>query len=90
MTDLREIGPTYYFAPPRVFENQLTDVMIRMEDASRLKQWMFQKSMAHAKTVGPALLSGLPVSLWIASNTGLATSLFMVLSKTRLALVAFV
>ena len=34
MTDLREIGPTYYFAPPRVFENLLTQVMIRMEDAS--------------------------------------------------------
>jgi long-chain acyl-CoA synthetase len=35
MTDLREIGPTYYFAPPRVFENVLTQVMIRMEDAAR-------------------------------------------------------
>jgi long-subunit acyl-CoA synthetase (AMP-forming) len=34
MTDLREVGPTYYFAPPRVFENLLTQVMIRMEDAS--------------------------------------------------------
>ena len=33
MTDLREIGPTYYFAPPRVFENLLTQVTIRMEDA---------------------------------------------------------
>ena len=61
MTDLREIGPTYYFAPPRVFENQLTNVMIRMEDASRLKKWMFDKAMAHAKRVGPALLSGMPI-----------------------------
>ena len=61
MTDLREIGPTYYFAPPRVFENQLTNVMIRMEDAGRLKKWMFDKAMAHAKRVGPALLSGEPV-----------------------------
>jgi long-chain acyl-CoA synthetase len=40
-TDLREIGPTYYFAPPRVFETQLTTVMIRMEDAGRLKKRMF-------------------------------------------------
>jgi long-chain acyl-CoA synthetase len=63
MTDLREIGPTYYFAPPRVFENQLTDVMIRMEDASKVKRWMFKKAMAHAKTVGPDLLSGLSVGL---------------------------
>ena len=61
MTDLREIGPTYYFAPPRVFENQLTNVMIRMEDAGRLKKWMFDKAMAHAKRVGPALLSGASV-----------------------------
>ncbi len=42
MTDLREIGPTYYFAPPRVFENLLTQVMIRMEDAGALKRWLFQ------------------------------------------------
>jgi long-chain acyl-CoA synthetase len=62
MTCLREIGPTYYFAPPRVFEEQLTSVMIRMEDASRIKKWMFHKSMALAKKVGPELLNGHPVS----------------------------
>ncbi|WP_371225589.1 AMP-binding protein [Roseovarius sp. 2305UL8-3] len=58
MTDLREIGPTYYFAPPRVFETQLTNVMIRMEDAGRLKKWLFDVFMAHAKKVGPAILDG--------------------------------
>ncbi len=56
--DLREIGPTYYFAPPRVFETQLTSVMIRMEDASRFKKWLFGKFMAHARKVGPAILDG--------------------------------
>ncbi len=60
-TDLREIGPTYYFAPPRVFETQLTQVMIRMEDASPLKQRMFHYFMDHAKKVGPDLLDGKPV-----------------------------
>ena len=60
--DLREIGPTYYFAPPRVFEMQLTQVMIRMEDAGRLKQWLFRYFMDHARKVGPAILDGLPVS----------------------------
>jgi long-chain acyl-CoA synthetase len=39
-----EIGPTYYFAPPRVFENLLTQVMIRMEDAGRIKREMFDIS----------------------------------------------
>ena len=56
--DLREIGPTYYFAPPRVFETQLTSVMIRMEDASRFKKWLFDKFMAHARKVGPSILDG--------------------------------
>lgn len=58
MTDLREIGPTYFFAPPRVFEGQLTNVMIRMEDASRLKKKMFDHFMAVARRVGPAILDG--------------------------------
>ena len=62
-SDLREIGPTYYFAPPRVFETQLTDVMIRMEDAGRFKKWLFHHFMAHAKKVGPDLLDGKEVGL---------------------------
>jgi long-chain acyl-CoA synthetase len=60
--DLKEIGPTYYFAPPRVFEGMLTSVMIRMEDASSLKRSMFHYFMGVAKRVGPALMDGLPVS----------------------------
>ncbi|SFS91096.1 long-chain acyl-CoA synthetase [Sulfitobacter marinus] len=61
--DLREIGPTYYFAPPRVFETQLTSVMIRMEDASRFKKWLFDRFMKVARKVGPAILDGKPVGL---------------------------
>ncbi|GAA6190945.1 long-chain fatty acid--CoA ligase [Phaeobacter sp. NW0010-22] len=61
MTDLREIGPTYYFAPPRVFETQLTSVMIRMEDAGNFKKKMFHYFMDHAKKVGPDILDGKPV-----------------------------
>ena len=54
--DLREIGPSYFFAPPRIFEQMLTSVMIRMEDASRLKRRMFRFFMEHARTTGPDLL----------------------------------
>ena len=61
--DLREIGPTYYFAPPRVFETQLTSVMIRMEDASRFKKWLFDRFMKVARKVGPDILDGKPVGL---------------------------
>ncbi|MDB5873118.1 MAG: long-chain-fatty-acid--CoA ligase-like protein [Ramlibacter sp.] len=56
MIDLKEIGPTYYFAPPRVFEALLTTVMIRMEDAGWLKRKMFHAFMNLAKRVGPALM----------------------------------
>ena len=62
--DLREIGPTFYFAPPRVFESLLTSVMIRMEDASRLKKWLFHRFIGHARKYGEAILEGRPVPLW--------------------------
>ena len=60
--DLREIGPTYYFAPPRVYENMLTQVMIRMEDAAAIKRRMFDYFMQHARRVGVDILNGSPVS----------------------------
>ncbi len=63
MIDMREIGPTYYFAPPRVFENLLTQVMIRMEDAGRLKRAMFDYFMAVAKRCGAEVLDGKPVGM---------------------------
>jgi long-chain acyl-CoA synthetase len=58
MIDLKEIGPTYYFAPPRIFEALLTSVMIRMEDAGALKRRMFHAFMELARRVGPTLRDG--------------------------------
>ncbi len=59
--DMREIGPTYYFAPPRVFEGLLTQVMIRMEDAGAIKRKMFHYFMDVARRVGAQILDGRPV-----------------------------
>ncbi|MFM8609635.1 MAG: AMP-dependent synthetase/ligase [Burkholderiaceae bacterium] len=59
--DLKEVGPTYYFAPPRVFEGLLTSVMIRMEDAGAIKRRLFRWAMDVAKRVGPDLMDGKPV-----------------------------
>ncbi|MDE2371700.1 MAG: AMP-binding protein [Burkholderiales bacterium] len=61
--DLKEIGPTYYFAPPRVFEGLLTSVMIRMEDAGRIKRWLFKRCMDLARRVGPALMDDKPMGM---------------------------
>jgi len=61
--DLKEVGPTYYFAPPRVFEGLLTTVMIRMEDAGAIKRKMFHAFMDVARRVGPAKMDGKSVGL---------------------------
>ena len=55
--DRREIGPTYFFAPPRVFESLLTLIVVRMEDAGRLKRAMFRFFMAVAKRSGEKVLN---------------------------------
>ncbi|MBA4213946.1 MAG: long-chain fatty acid--CoA ligase [Polaromonas sp.] len=61
--DLKEVGPTYYFAPPRVFEGLLTSVMIRMEDAGSLKRGMFHYFMDVARRVGPTRMDGKSIGL---------------------------
>ncbi len=64
MHDLRELGPTYFFAPPRIFENILTTVMIRMEDASRIKRDTFKYFLKLARRCGTRILDGKPVSFF--------------------------
>lgn len=63
--DMHDIGPTYYFAPPRVLEGLLTHVMIRMEDASAIKRSLFHACMKLARRVGVHILDKDPgVSAW--------------------------
>ena len=61
MADMREIGPTYYFAPPRVLEALLTTVSIRMEDAGSIKRAMYLTFMDVARRVGARILDAQPV-----------------------------
>ncbi|MEK9776505.1 MAG: AMP-binding protein, partial [Quisquiliibacterium sp.] len=63
MTDMREIGPTYYFAPPRVLETLLTQVSIRMEDTGGLKRRLYSYFSEVARRVGGAILDRTPVKL---------------------------
>ena len=62
LADLQEIGPTFFFAPPVIFENLLTNVMIRMEDAGKFKQHMFHYFMNVAREIGEPILNGESVS----------------------------
>jgi long-chain acyl-CoA synthetase len=61
--DRREIGTTYAFAPPRVYENLLTLTMVRMEDAGALKRRMFHYFINHARKWGEKILNKEPVPL---------------------------
>ncbi|WP_417667739.1 AMP-binding protein [Roseibium sp.] len=61
--DRLEIAPTYFFAPPRVFENMLTQIMVKMEDAGPTKKKMFDTFMGVARRVGEKILNGEPVAL---------------------------
>jgi len=63
MADLKDIGPTYFFAPPRIFESILTQVLIRMEDAGRLKKRAFDYFMKIARRAGVRILERKAVSL---------------------------
>ncbi|OED38869.1 long-chain fatty acid--CoA ligase [Chromatiales bacterium (ex Bugula neritina AB1)] len=60
--DRREIAPTYFFAPPRVFENLLTEIMVRMEDAGGFKRKLFKYFMDVADRCGEKILNGSAVS----------------------------
>ena len=63
--DRREIGATYIFAPPRIFESILTLTMVRIEDASALKRRMFRFFIGHANKVGERMLNREPgVGAW--------------------------
>ena len=81
MIDLRELGPTFFFAPPAIFESILTQVTIRMEDAGWLKKWIYARFMAVARLgladsrgsvgshVGPhPLRAGATFGLWTAAQ----------------------
>ncbi len=61
LSDLKEIGPTYFFAPPRIYETLLTTVMIRMEDAPGWMRGLFHRYIRFARRVGGDILDGRPV-----------------------------
>ena len=82
--NLREIGPTFYFAPPRVFENLLTATMVRMEDAGALQRRMFHFFIQVARRYGERILNGQRVGLGGRLLYGLGRLLVYAPLKNRL------
>ena len=69
--DLREIGPTFHFAPPRVFEALLARVMIRMEDAGAIKRRLFRHFLGVARKWGERIINGQPIPILARLHYGL-------------------
>jgi long-chain acyl-CoA synthetase len=86
LDDRREIGPTYFFAPPRVYENLLTTIMVRMEDAGWIKRTMFKGFIAVARRAGERILNGEAVSPLLRALYGLGGILVYGPVKNRLGL----
>jgi long-chain acyl-CoA synthetase len=64
LSDLREIGPTYFFAPPRIWESLLTTVMVRIEDCAWPKRRLVRFFLELAQHLERARLAGQPISAW--------------------------
>jgi long-chain acyl-CoA synthetase len=64
LADLKEIAPTYFLAPPRIWENILTSVLIRVEDAARPKRALVHACLGLAQAIERARLARQPVPLW--------------------------
>jgi long-chain acyl-CoA synthetase len=63
LADLKDIGPTYFFAPPRIWENILTSVMIRVDDAAWVKRRLVHFFLDVARRVERSRLAHRPAAL---------------------------
>jgi long-chain acyl-CoA synthetase len=79
--DLRELGPTTFLAPPRIWENMLTAIQIRAGDASPFKRRLFEFFRNLAERAELARHDGKPVSL--ATRFGLALGEIFVYAPVR-------
>lgn len=74
--DLREIGPSVTFSPPRIWESMLSEVQVRIDQAGRIKRGVFgwgyrvgeQRAarLAAGQRVGPGLRLKVKVADWVA------------------------
>jgi long-chain acyl-CoA synthetase len=79
--DLRELGPSAFLAPPRIWENMLTAIQIRAADASPLKRRLFEFFRNLAERAELARHDGKPLSL--ATRLGLALGEIFVYAPVR-------
>jgi long-chain acyl-CoA synthetase len=63
LENLREIGPHFVIAPPRIWENLVSTVQVKMGDASWIKRRLFRWLMPAGEEVARRRMEKQPVSL---------------------------
>jgi len=69
--DLREIGPTFLIAPPRIWEKMLSDIEARAAQATPLKRTLFARFHAIAEHAAQRRMTGAGVSPLLRLKLGL-------------------
>ena len=60
--NLREIGPHVIFSPPRIWEDIVTRIQVKMADSHRLKRWLWERFFPVAQRIADAKFARKPVS----------------------------
>ena len=63
--NLREIGPSFFFGVPRIWEKLQYEILIKSRDARPLAQWAFKKALAISTAIAERTITngGQPVNL---------------------------
>ncbi len=62
--NIREIAPHFLVAPPRIWENLVSLVQVKMEDASFVKRWLYNLYMPYGYDVARRRMEHQPLSFW--------------------------
>ncbi len=62
-SDLREIAPTVFLGVPRIWEKLQSAILIKIKDASRLRQWLFWRCLAAGHDMAECRLASRPAGL---------------------------
>ncbi|MBI5582214.1 MAG: AMP-binding protein [Deltaproteobacteria bacterium] len=81
MADMRDVSPTIFHAVPRIWEKYYSGIVLRMKDATRLKQLAFGTALKIGTRYNEAKLAHQAVPGWL--NLGYHLSHFAVFRKLK-------
>ena len=81
MSDMRDVSPTIFHAVPRIWEKYYSGIVLRMKDATRLKQLAFSMGLKIGSRYNEKKLGHQPVPWWL--NLAYPLAHFVVFRKLK-------